>query len=265
MERIQADVYICYSKWNQKDAAEITEILESSGITCFLVSRDMDYTRSWNSQIEEAIKGSSISLYLKPSEPSFRILEEVELITAGNTRLMQFDPSKYTNCKIAEAVINSIDDARKEKERNTRIYPYNGSDPFIFASYSHRDMGTVFDIIRELQKRGYRIWFDEGIDPGTEWDEYIAGYIAASSYMLAFLSENYFGSSNCKDELSFARDMDKPLLLIYIKDDELPAGMQLRLNRIQAIHWYSYEDKQQFYKKVDAAAGIGKCHEKGEE
>ena len=36
-----SEVYICYSKWNQNEAAEITSLLESAGIGCRLLSRDL--------------------------------------------------------------------------------------------------------------------------------------------------------------------------------------------------------------------------------
>lgn len=258
------EVYLCYSKWNQSEATEVTAILESRGIGCWLISRDISFARNWDEQVEEAIKGSLISVYLEPPEPSLRVLDEVELIKSCNTMLMTFDPAQKAPAEIAEAVAGGIELAREVKEKNSRIYPYAGNDPFIFASYSHRDMETVFDIIRGVQKRGYRVWFDEGIDPGTEWDEYIADHIDKCSYMIAFLSDNYFGSSNCRDELAFARDMEKPLLLVYLRDEELPPGMKLRLNRLQAIHWYSYDDKELFYEKADNAAGIEACREKGD-
>ena len=260
-----SEVYICYSKWNQNEAAAITKLLESAGIGCWLLSRDMSYARKWDDQIEEAVKESVIAVYLEPDEPSLRVLDEVSLIMSCNTQLMKFDPKAVSTAEIAEAVISNIGQARESKERNSRIYPYSGDEAFIFASYSHRDMRTVFEIIRGFQKRGYRVWFDEGIDPGTEWDEYIAAHIDRCSYMIAFLSDNYFGSSNCRDELAFARDMEKALLLIYIRDEELPPGMKLRLNRLQAIHWYSYEDKNLFYEKADNAAGIEECRQKRSE
>ncbi|MBR2389211.1 MAG: toll/interleukin-1 receptor domain-containing protein [Mogibacterium sp.] len=278
-----AEVYICYSKWNQNEAERITELLEESGIGCWLVSRDINYAKNWDQQVEDAVKSSVISIYLKPPEPSFRVLDEVRLIESSNTTMMTFETepassednvtgtgsmsgeghiSKATVEDIVAEVLRNIDHAREQKEEKERIYPYSGNEPFIFASYSHRDMEKVFKIIKGFQKRGYRIWFDEGIDPGTEWDEYIAEHIDKSHYMIAFLSENYFGSSNCRDELAFARDEDKPLLLIYIAADELPKGMQLRLNRLQAVHWYSYDDQDMFYEKAMSAAGLDVCKEK---
>ena len=256
------EVYICYSKWNQKEAADITDLLEENSIKCWLLSRDINYARDWDEQIEDAVKASVISIYLEPLEPSFRVLEEVRLIESCNTMMMTFRPAEVSVEEIVSAVLDNIEQARVQKSEKERIYPYSGDEPFIFASYSHRDMDKVFSIIRGFQQLGYRVWFDEGIDPGTEWDEYIAEHIDKSTYMLAFLSENYFGSSNCRDELAFARDMDKPLLLIYIAADELPPGMKLRLNRLQAIHWYSYDDKVLFYEKAASAAGLEECKEK---
>ena len=257
-----SEVYICYSKWNQKEAESITFLLEEKGIECWLVSRDINYAGDWDEQIEAAVRASVISIYLEPADPSFRVLEEVRLIESCNTMLMKFRPAEVSAAEIVTDVLNNIEQARVQKSERERIYPYSGDEPFIFASYSHRDMDKVFSIIRGFQQRGYRVWFDEGIDPGTEWDEYIADHIDKSTYMLAFLSENYFGSSNCRDELAFARDMEKPLLLVYITDDELPPGMKLRLSRLQAIHWYSYDDKTLFYEKAASASGLEQCRGK---
>lgn len=52
-----------------------------------------------------------------------------------------------------------------------KLYSYNGNEPYIFISYAHKDNNTVYPVIARIQKDGYRAWFDEGIDPGTEWDE----------------------------------------------------------------------------------------------
>ena len=38
--------------------------------------------------------------------------------------------------------------------------------------------------------------------------------------------------------------------------------MQLRLNRLQAVHWYRYDDKALFYEKATDAAGLDACREK---
>ena len=127
---------------------------------------------------------------------------------------------------------------------------YEGNEKYIFISYSHKDKDKVFDIIKKLVNDGHNIWYDEGIDPGTEWDENIATHIEGCDGFIAFVSENYVSSDNCKDELNFARDLGKDRLLIYLEDVKLPAGMTMRLNRLQAIHSYTYSDKHDFFAKL---------------
>jgi len=80
-----------------------------------------------------------------------------------------------------------------------------------------------------------------------------------SGCLIAFISANYIASNNCKDEINFARDLDKPRLLVYIEQTKLPAGMAMRLMRIQAIHEYKYEDKADFYSKLLSASVISSC------
>lgn len=137
--------------------------------------------------------------------------------------------------------------------------PYKGKDPYIFISYSHKNINDVFPVIEQLQKKHYRVWYDEGIDPGTEWDENIAQHIEQCGFFIAFLSQEYISSSNCRDELNFARDRGKKRLLVYLHDVELPGGMSMRLSRLQAIHMYAYASLEDFLQKLCMAPGIDSC------
>ena len=112
------------------------------------------------------------------------------------------------------------------------------------------DKDKVFPIISRMADMGLRLWFDEGIDPGTEWDENIALHVQSCDAMIAFISPNYLESDNCRDELNYARDLKKERLLIYLENVELPAGMAMRMNRIQAIHWYTYTSQEDFCAKL---------------
>ncbi len=143
-----------------------------------------------------------------------------------------------------------------------RVRPYKGNDNFIFLSYSHKDMKEVFELVDQLQKHGYNVWFDEGIDPGTEWDEMIARHIQECSYFIGYITKNYIDSQNCRDELNFARDLDKDRLMVYGEEVELPIGMQMRMNRLQAIFKYRYAYPEDFYEKLFNAYGIQTCKSK---
>ncbi|MBQ3037364.1 MAG: SEL1-like repeat protein [Lachnospiraceae bacterium] len=135
---------------------------------------------------------------------------------------------------------------------------FNEKIPFSFISYSHKDSDRVCPIIERLKKEGFNVWYDDGIEPGSEWDENIANHISQCGYFIAFISENYLGSSNCKDELNFSRDLDKDRLLVYLEEVALSGGMAMRMNRNQAIYWDKCEDKEKAYQKLFSAVGIEK-------
>lgn len=166
--------------------------------------------------------------------------------------LGEFIRNHIENCKKSDV---SIIQAKLDK-------PYTGDDPYIFVSYAHKDKNKVFGVIRSMQEQGYRIWYDDGINPASEWDENIAAHIKGCSYLIAFISQNYIDSDNCKDEIKYARDLKKERLLVYLEDTELPAGMAMRLMRLQAIHKYTYSSESDFYDKLYSAHGIEVCRQR---
>ena len=88
---------------------------------------------------------------------------------------------------------------------------YKGDEPYIFISYAHKDSETVLPVINRLQKDGYRVWYDEGIVPGSNWDVYISEHLDGASNVLGFLSKSYVKSQNCRDELALTRAKGKPM------------------------------------------------------
>ena len=116
-----------------------------------------------------------------------------------------------------------------------RLNAYKGNKPYIFLSYSHKDTKRVMPIIHRLQQDGFRVWYDDGIDPGVEWDEYIASRVSGCGCFLALMSANYLASDNCRDELKFGRDIRKPQVLLYLESITLPSGMAMRLGRCPSI------------------------------
>ena len=141
---------------------------------------------------------------------------------------------------------------------------YRGEENFVFASYAHEDKDIVWSIIGRMQRDGYRIWFDDRIGPGTEWDENIAQHVEKCVCFYAFISKNYLASENCIDELTHARDMkeeERPLIvLIYLEEVELPGGMKMRYSRSQAVYKCRLSDED-FYKKMYMAEEMDGCRE----
>ena len=139
------------------------------------------------------------------------------------------------------------------------LAPYQGEAPYLFLSYSHRNANAAAEAIRFLKAAGFRVWYDEGVIPATQWDENIAQAIENCDYLVALISEEYLSSANCLDELNYARDRNIPLLLIYLENVSLPSGLAMRLGRLLAIHRYRYDNPAAFYGKVVRSKGIGIC------
>lgn len=146
-------------------------------------------------------------------------------------------------------------------DRRKDIIPYSGELPFIFISYSHEDMEEAMSVIEKLEEDNYRVWYDAGINPGTEWDEIVASHVENCGYFIALLSEAYLKSSNCKDELNYARTLDKPRLLVYLKAVQLPGGMRMRLSRLQAVYREKYDSEDGFIRRLKETEGLDICKE----
>lgn len=133
---------------------------------------------------------------------------------------------------------NPISGLRSKEGR--RILITNTETPFAFISYSHRDQSMVCSIVTALRSQGLRLWIDSNIEFGTTWDDDIANHILSANVVIAFVSKHYLNSDNCCDELNYAKDLGKQLLVIYMENVSLPSGMAMRMNRIQSIqhtHW----------------------------
>jgi len=139
------------------------------------------------------------------------------------------------------------------------ISAYEGNEPYIFVSYAHKDSPSVFRIIEKLNARGYRIWYDEGIEPGSEWPEYIANHLIRAEMVLSFLTPNAVNSVNCRREVNFALSKDKPVLAIYMEKFEIPAGMELQLSSQQNVLYYNYDSEERFLDKVETCQYLSPC------
>lgn len=133
---------------------------------------------------------------------------------------------------------------------------YKGEQPYVFISYAHKDSDVVLPIIDRLQRDGYRVWYDEGIPPGSNWDEYISEHLDRCANVLGFLSKAYVKSHNCRDELALTRQKGKPMHLVYVDDVELSPGLKMRYGRIQALFLQKMPEAEFFQRlyRTDAMA-----------
>jgi len=139
------------------------------------------------------------------------------------------------------------------------IPAYKGNDPYAFISYAHKNADAVTGIMRKLHAAGLRMWYDDGIEGVSVWDDRIAKAVLAADYFIVMMSKEYLASDNCKDELSYARDKGKTILVIYLDDSRLSDGLEMRLNRRQALFLKEYRNTDDFIEKVLESDGIDAC------
>ena len=123
---------------------------------------------------------------------------------------------------------------------------YEGNEKYIFVSYAHRDTKLVLPIITALQDNGFRIWYDNGIEAGTEWPESIAEHIENCAVALLFISENALESQNCRREINFAISEGREILAIYLSDVKMTSGMKMQLGTVQAMFYNRFNSMESF-------------------
>ena len=110
-----------------------------------------------------------------------------------------------------------------------KVPSYEGNEPFIFISYAHKDSAQVLKVLSYLRSRGLRIWYDDGIAPGSEWPEYIATHLDRAEAVISFITENSVNSPNCRREITFALSRNKPFVSVfleqYLKDTQKISGL----------------------------------------
>lgn len=126
---------------------------------------------------------------------------------------------------------------------------YIGNEPYVFVSYSHDDT-CVQTIINELITNGYRIWYDEGIESGSVWADIISKWLKGSCQFIVFLSKNAVLSEYVKNEIHVAVKHDLNIHVVYLEEVALDGGLELLLDRKQAIYRQKYSTEAGFYKKL---------------
>ena len=136
---------------------------------------------------------------------------------------------------------------------------YEGSEPYIFLSYAHKNTEDVMPIFEGLSDNGFRVWYDAGIEAGTEWPEYIAEHLESAGCLIAFMTSAFMDSSNCRQELNFAMELNIPILVIYLEDIKLTAGMRMRLGLTQAMYKTRHDSEESFFQALYAAKLLTPC------
>lgn len=106
---------------------------------------------------------------------------------------------------------------------------YEGTEPFVFVSYAHKDAEIVLEILEALSRVGMRIWYDKSIHNGEYYKEKLAQKITDCDRVLFFVSENSINSKDCRKEINIAVDRDRPINMIRLDDAPFAYGLDYDL------------------------------------
>ncbi len=139
-----------------------------------------------------------------------------------------------------------------------RPFPaYQGDDSYTFVCFSHADADVVYRELVWLRGQGCNIWYDEGITPGKEWTQELADAIEGADHFLFFVTPDAVQSKYCRDELNFARNRNKQLASVHLKQTLLTGGLELSMGSTQAILRYELSHAD-YLVKLQAALDLNR-------
>ena len=144
--------------------------------------------------------------------------------------------------------------------------PYEGSSPYIFVSYSHKDMPRISPVLEAMNLAGYHIWYDDGIEAGSVWTDSIASHLSNCAVCLAFHSKSSKESLNCLQEIHYVVDLisqrkNISILSVYLDDVRLSQGLDMQLSVFQHIYYFQ-DDLEAIVERLKGNSILAPCRGK---
>ena len=137
---------------------------------------------------------------------------------------------------------------------------YEGTEPYVFVSYAHKDKDIVEPLIRGLRDRGVRVWYDGGLEHTEEWLDCIANHLDQSTCVLTFVSRKFEASANCRQEIGFAIEEGKGIAVIYLEPREnLKPRTRMQLGPLHAMFYYNYSGADAFLDELMGYSVLQSC------
>jgi hypothetical protein len=94
----------------------------------------------------------------------------------------------------------------------------------IFVSYRREDRELVVAVVRRLDARGVKTWYDANVEGGSDWRETTAAELSDSGMLVVFFSEEMNNARQLKKELQVADGAGKPVVPVLIEDTRPRGG-----------------------------------------
>jgi TIR domain len=109
------------------------------------------------------------------------------------------------------------------------------TEPYVFVSYAHKNGDFATAVMQFLTSTGVSFWWDDGIRPGSVWDDALEERVSNCSVLLACLSADYQSSKYCRRELKFADHLGKQILPVARDPVGWSDGLRLMFQDLQIL------------------------------
>ena len=131
------------------------------------------------------------------------------------------------------------------------IDSYEGTEPYLFISYSHADTATVDKILRVLDGEKFRMWYDDTMEIGEDFRTELKTKIEGCYAMLLFVSKASMASKFCGMEIITAYKNDKRIYPVFIENGaEIPDIIKMIFDTIQHVKSENIFESDKYIKKL---------------
>ena len=131
---------------------------------------------------------------------------------------------------------------------------YEGTEPYIFISYSHEDTAKVREVLKRIDQEKFRFWYDDTMEIGEDFRHELKNKIENCSAFLLFVSENSMNSKYCGMEIILAYKNEKRIFPVYLEDNvEIPGALKMILENLQHVKNVSVDKDAKYIDKLIAS------------
>lgn len=132
----------------------------------------------------------------------------------------------------------------------------------IFISYSRKDKGIVFPLVRQIESQlRTKCWIDwEGIQSGDAFRDNIIQAIDKSDVVLFMLSDSSEKSSFIKKEIDYAKNTSKRIIPIIVDGGKLRGWFLFEFGNIDYIDVSNEDHLQKLFRDLKQMFGIQDNH-----
>lgn len=132
--------------------------------------------------------------------------------------------------------------------------PYAGSEDYAAVCYTEADGQRIAPILQGMQERGFRVWHG-----GDQPLETVAEHLTQCNCIILFISDAGLQDQSLRREINFSIELNKNLLVVYLEDVSLSAGMRLQLGTIQAMFLQRHGTLEAFLDELLVAKILEDC------